>query len=209
MYLAAGNLDDAIEAYRQAIFLQPDYAHARSNLGNALRDAGRLDEALEAHRQAVASAPANPEIRSNMILGLYYSANADVQTILGESRRWNLVHAEPLRVLVRPSGNDPSPERRLRVGFVLPDLRIHSVGCFLMPLLEARDRQNFHVTCYAMNAKVDAKSDRLRAYSDNCTSGLSDAAAQRSATIIDILVDLSAHTAGNRLLVFQSLHRCR
>src|SRR5437764_3330887 len=75
-----------------------------------------------------------------------------------------------------------------------------------MPLLEARDRQNFHITCYATNAMADAITDRLRAHSDNwCdVSGLSDdAAAQRIRDDgIDILVDLSAHTAGNRLLVF-------
>jgi predicted O-linked N-acetylglucosamine transferase (SPINDLY family) len=204
--LALGRPAAAAAAYREALVMYPDYAHARSNLGNALKDLGRLDEALLEHRQAVESAPASPEIRSNMILSLHYPANADAQVILHESRRWDQVHAEPLRAHIRPPGNDPSPERPLRIGFVSADLRLHSVAFFLLPLLEAHDRKNFNITCYATNARVDAVTERLRACSDSwrVLVGLSDdAAAERIRDDrIDILVDLSGHTAGNRLPVF-------
>jgi protein O-GlcNAc transferase len=204
--LALGRPAAAAAEYREALLMYPDYAHARSNLGNALKDVGRLDEALAEHRRAVESAPASPEIRSNMILSLYYPAEADARAILDESRRWDQVHGEPLRAHIRPLGNDPSPERPLRIGFVSADLRLHSVAFFLLPLLEAHDRENFNVTCYATNARVDGVTERLRACSDSwrVLVGLSDdAAAQRIRDDrIDILVDLSGHTAGNRLPVF-------
>jgi len=204
--LALGRPAAAAAAYREALLMYPDYAHARSNLGNALKDLGRLDEALLEHRQAVESAPGSPEIRSNMILSLHYPADADARAILDESRRWDQVPAEPLRAHIRPLGNDPSPERPLRIGFVSADLRLHSVAFFLLPLLEAHDRKNFNVTCYATNARVDGVTEKLRANSDNwrVLVGLSDdAAAQRIRDDrIDILVDLSGHTAGNRLPVF-------
>jgi protein O-GlcNAc transferase len=204
--LALGRPAAAAAAYREALLMYPDYAHARSNLGNALKDLGRLSEALPEHRRAVESAPGSPEIRSNMILSLHYSADADARVILDESRRWDQVHGEPLRAHIRPLGNDPSPERPLRIGFVSPDLRLHSVAFFLLPLLEAHDRENFNVTCYATNARVDGVTERLRACSDSwrVLVGLSDdAAAQRIRDDrIDILVDLSGHTAGNRLPVF-------
>jgi serine/threonine-protein kinase len=48
-----GNLDEAIAEYRKAIRLQPDYAEAHFNLGNALRDKGKLNEAIEHYRQAI------------------------------------------------------------------------------------------------------------------------------------------------------------
>src|SRR5262249_49229695 len=126
--------------------------------------------------------------------------------ILAESRRWDQLHAEPLRSQASPLRNDPSPERPLRIGFVSPDLRMHSVAFFLLPLLEAHDRVNFHVTCYATNTRVDDVTRRLQTYGDDwrVLVGLSDdAAAQRIRDDrIDILVDLSNHTAGNRLPIF-------
>ncbi|HWZ70528.1 MAG TPA: tetratricopeptide repeat protein [Casimicrobiaceae bacterium] len=203
---ALGSPAAAAQAYGEAVRLNPDYAPARSNLANALRNLGHLDEALTQHRRAVESAPTVPEIRSNMILSMYYPADADARAILAESRRWDQLHAEPLRSQIRPLRNDPSPERPLRIGFVSPDLRMHSVSFFLLPLLEAHDRENFHVTCYATNARADRVTERLRACSDRwrVLVGLSDdAAAQRIRDDrIDILVDLSNHTAGNRLPIF-------
>jgi len=201
-----GEFDQAESAYRDALFFKPDDAHARSNLANALKDMGRLDEAIDAHRLAVETAPTSAEIHSNLILTLHYAANADAGVILSECRRWNTRHAEPLRERVRQHENDRSHARPLRVGFVSPDLRTHSVACFLLPLLEVRDKKVVHATCYATATKTDAVTDRLRAASDAWYSLVSlsdDRAAQRvREDQIDILVDLSGHGANNRLLMF-------
>jgi tetratricopeptide (TPR) repeat protein len=43
----------AIAEFRRAIALDPGYAYAHNNLGNALRDNGRLDEAIIAYREAL------------------------------------------------------------------------------------------------------------------------------------------------------------
>jgi tetratricopeptide (TPR) repeat protein len=48
-----GQLEEAIEAYRKAIQLDPNFAMAYSNLGNALKDKGQLEEAIEAYRKAI------------------------------------------------------------------------------------------------------------------------------------------------------------
>jgi protein O-GlcNAc transferase len=203
---AMGDFDTALAAYREALFAQPDYAHARSNLGNALKDLGRIDEAIEVHRQAVATAPSAPEVHSNLLWSLYYSANSDGASILEESRRWDQVHADPLRGSIRPLDVDRSPDRTLRIGYISPDLRLHSAAFFLTPLLEAHDSRQYHVTCYSTSAQADAVTERLRSSSDEWRSvaGMPDeVVAQRIRDDrIDILVDLSAHTAGNRLPVF-------
>jgi protein O-GlcNAc transferase len=201
-----GEFDQAEGAYRDALFFKPDYAHARSNLANVLKDMGRLDEAIDAHRLALENAPTSAEIHSNLILTLYYAPDADAGAILSECRRWNTRHAEPLRGRIRAHSNDRSQTRPLRVGFVSPDLRMHSVAYFLLPLLEASDKKTFHATCYATTNTTDAVMDRLRVASDAWCSlvGLSDdAAAQRIRDDrIDVLVDLSGHGANNRLLMF-------
>ena len=41
-----GKLDAAIEAYKAALLLNPDYADAYNNMGIALTNQGKLDEAI-------------------------------------------------------------------------------------------------------------------------------------------------------------------
>ena len=48
-----GNLDKAIQAYKKAIAIKPDYAEAFNNLGTALKDQGKLDEAFENYNKAL------------------------------------------------------------------------------------------------------------------------------------------------------------
>lgn len=63
----AGNLDDAISLYRQAIDLNPNYGQAYSNLGLAYQKAGRAAEAIWADRKAIAlaSGPTAPTVRAS------------------------------------------------------------------------------------------------------------------------------------------------
>jgi len=51
-----GQLDEAIEHYRQALAIKPDYAEAHYNLGAALAARGRLDEAAEHFQKALRAA---------------------------------------------------------------------------------------------------------------------------------------------------------
>ena len=62
----SARLEEAIAAYRQAIFLKPDYPEARYNLGVALQDRGQLVEAIAAYRQAIALKPNLPEAHNNL-----------------------------------------------------------------------------------------------------------------------------------------------
>jgi hypothetical protein len=52
----AGDLDGAIDLYREAINLNPEYGQAYSNLGLAFQKAGRPAEAIWANRKAIALA---------------------------------------------------------------------------------------------------------------------------------------------------------
>ena len=96
--------------------------------------------------------------------------------------------------------------RRLRIGYVSPDFRQHSVAYFVEPLLKEHDRQAVEVFCYAEVMRPDTVTARLQRLADHwlVTVGLSDdELAERIRTDgIDILVDLAGHTANNRLGVF-------
>ena len=48
-----GKLEEAIEAYKKAILIKPDYAEAYFNIGVALQDKGNLEEAIQAYNSAI------------------------------------------------------------------------------------------------------------------------------------------------------------
>ena len=64
------NLEEAIEAYKKAIWIKPDYAEAFNNMGNALRDQGKEEEAIEAYKKAISLKPDYAEAYNNMGLAL-------------------------------------------------------------------------------------------------------------------------------------------
>ena len=201
-----GRPDEAVAAFRQALALKSDYAEAHNNLGNVLKDQGQLAEAVAAYRQALALNPEYVEAASNLIFALHYDPAMGAPAIAEELRRWRQRHAAPLRSSIQPWPNDRQPERRLRIGYVSPDFLNGSVGRFLLPLLAQHDRDGFEVFGYAQVSAPDEMTQQLRSQTDGWRSlvGLSDA---RAADLIredriDILVDLSMHTARNRLLVF-------
>jgi predicted O-linked N-acetylglucosamine transferase (SPINDLY family) len=201
-----GQLDEAIAACRQAIRLKPDYSKAHNNLGNALKDMGRLDEAIASQQQAIRLKPDHAGLHSNLVFTVQYHPGYDGKMIHEELRRWNLRHAEPLRKLIQPHANDRDPDRRLRIGYVSADFRRHSVGHFVLPLLERHDRQFGDVFCYCNLQVSDDFTERMKCCCGHWRNilGLSDqeAVSLIRSDAIDILVDLSGHTAGNRLPLF-------
>ena len=201
-----GDLDEAIAAFHRSIALSPRFPDSYNNLGVALKDQAQLDEAIAAYRQALALNPTLADVHSNLIFTMHCHPAYDALAIAAEYRRWNHQHAEPLKQFIRPFSNNRSPDRRLRIGYVSPDLREHPVGWFLLPLLANHDRQRFEVFCYAQSPASDAFTQRLRSHTDAWRSivGVSDmqAADLIRQDHIDILVDLAMHTAGNRLLLF-------
>ncbi len=196
----------AAASYRRALKLKPDYAEAMNNLGGALMACGDLAEAAAACRRSLELMPDNHAAHSSLLFCMNSAPDYSAAEILAESRLWDARHAEPLAALARPLGNQPDPDRRLRVGYVSPDFRTHAVSYFLEPLLAAHDHDRFEIFCYAEVANPDDTTARYRKYADHWrpTTGLSDheVAERMRADGIDILVDLAGHTAGNRLLAF-------
>jgi predicted O-linked N-acetylglucosamine transferase (SPINDLY family) len=200
-----GRLDEAQASYEKALRLKPDYPETYLDLGNLHKDQGLLDEALTAYRTALELRPDAP-YHSNLVYGLSYHPGYDAETVLEECRRWDHQHAEPLSGFIQPHTNDRCPDRCLRIGYVSPDFRAHPVGRFLLPILEAHDHAQFEIFCYASQHEADALTDRCRALADTWRNifPLSD---QQAADLIrrdriDLLVDVTMHMAGNRLLVF-------
>jgi predicted O-linked N-acetylglucosamine transferase (SPINDLY family) len=201
-----GQLDEAIASYQEAIRLKPDYADAHCNLGSAFKSTGRLDEAVTSYRQAIRLKPDYAEAHSNLVFSLNYLPDIDAEAIFAEHQAWADRHARPLAAEIITHSNDRSPEKRLRIGYVSADFRRHSVSYFLTALLEHHNRRNLEIFCYSGVGRPDDMTERMKHSGDiwrNIVS-LSDEEAAKliRSDGIDILVDLSGHTARHRLCVF-------
>jgi protein O-GlcNAc transferase len=201
-----GQTDRAEDAYRKTLALKPDFAEAYANLGINLLTQGRLQEAIRAYREALRIDPHSADTHSNLVYALNFDPGFSAEAIAHEHRRWGERHADPLSRSASDFQNEPDPQRPLRVGYVSPDFRQHSVCYFVEPVLANIDERHFHVFCYS---DVDAEDDytrRLKTYSVTWRdiSKLSDDEVFETVRrdSIDILVDLAGHTNRNRLRVF-------
>jgi protein O-GlcNAc transferase len=199
-------LNEVIAAYREAIRLKPDYAEAQGNLGKVLRNIAQLNEALACFREAIRLKPELMYAYENLIFALPFHPSTDAATVLAEARRWERQFASPLATFIEPHPNGRDPERRLRIGYVSPNFREHCQSLFTIPLLSNHDHKAFEIFCYSDVARNSAVTERIRGYADQWRqiSGISDADVARKIREdrIDILVDLTMHMAGGRLLVF-------
>ncbi|HXP95442.1 MAG TPA: tetratricopeptide repeat protein, partial [Telmatospirillum sp.] len=199
-----GRLGEAAAAYRKAIDLRPNFAEAYNNLGNTLRDQGLLEDALAAYETALFLKADYPKAHSNFLMLHHYSARFSNSDCLARARTFAQKVERTHRLPAVRGAVDP--QRRLRIGYVSADFRAHPVGYFLARVLESHDPGQVERFCYSNFPSADAMTARLRGAAEHWRSivGMPDAeaAAMIRGDAIDILVDLSGHTDGNRLPLF-------
>ena len=201
-----GELAAAASSYREALKRQPNPGWM-DGLAATLCRQGKLSEALEMHREAIQRCPESTRYRSNRLLTLNYLPDISAQELLKEHGFWRQLSpgtADPAHEF----GNPPDPGRRLRIGYVSADFRTHSVAYFLEPLFGNHDAAQVETYAYACAPHRDEITERLcaKVHHWRDIASLDDPAAfaRIQDDAIDILVDLSGHTAGNRLPLFRA-----
>lgn len=195
------DLDAAAEAFRHAVRLAPQDATPLNNLAVVMKEAGDIGEATRLLRRCVELKPSSLEIHSNLILTLHYDPTTTSADLASAHEGWNRLHATP----AHSHSNTPEPGRRLRLGFISPDLRDHVVGRALLPSFRRFDPERFELYCYG-NTVEDPVGAEFRARCHGWRELGTKTAAQLAETIaadgVDILIDLALHTSDNRLDVF-------
>ena len=198
--------EEAQSCYEQSLRLRPDCPETLDELGIALVAQAKVDEALACYRKAVALNPKLHYISSDLLRTLNYSAAYDPEATFAEHLRWaehfapTVAKDQPLH----PVNRDPG--RRLRIGYVSPDFREHVLGRLSEAVIAAHDPGQFEIFCYSNVRREDDRTQRIKRLAHHWRSvvQLSDeqAAELIRADQIDLLIDLSGHTGGNRLGVF-------
>jgi predicted O-linked N-acetylglucosamine transferase (SPINDLY family)/cytochrome c-type biogenesis protein CcmH/NrfG len=198
---------DALSAYDRALALDAGSDVAWAGRAQALFDANRITEALDAYDKALAIEPNSPDVVSSRIFVHELTPETGFQEQQKARKEWWSTLATAMGD--RPPmhhGNTRDPTRRLRIGYVSADFRNHSAAVAFRPMLLHHDKTEFEIVCYSCSPVADDVTADFRRAADRwCDAAqLSDdeLCQKINDDEIDILVDLSGHTAGHRLAVF-------
>lgn len=198
--IAFGELDAALAHLDRAIHLGHETCDVLINRASAFRDLGQIDAALENYLSAMKLAPNSAIARSNYLLCLNYTSRPQ-QVLKKEHESWGRVQH-----VGEPFQGKFSTGPKIRVGYVSPDFRRHSVAYFLESVLRNHDRGRFEVVCVSNTQRSDSTTERLKQCADTwidikgCDTKL--AVQKIRDAQVHVLFDLAAHTAHNRLDVF-------
>ena len=197
--------DAGVESLRETLRLDPQNIPALTALGHALLERGDLEEAMQLLQQSADLKP-DPQMHSNILMAVNYHPAYTPAKHFAAHQNWAELHEKPFKSNWKPHTNDRSPDRPLRIGYVSPDFRGHSVAYFLGPILEHHDHKQFEIFGYAHLASTDMDTWRLRSCIDQWREISSKSpdhiAEQIRQDKIDILIEVAGHTANNALTAF-------
>ena len=205
-FLEQQDLTEGASQIERVLDLEPDNVMALNTLGVALLDQHRVVEARDAMAKAAeADTMSAPVYTSNFLFTSLYIpdlCNADIfaaHCAFGKRFTSNTPNSD------RPHANDRDPERKIRLAYMSPDFRGHSVAFFMEALLEKHDRSVIEIVLYSNTTRADVVTEAMQGAADIWveTAGLADDALVNRIRDdgIDVLVNLGGHTSGNRLPV--------
>ncbi|CAM8888721.1 unnamed protein product [Rhodiola kirilowii] len=206
VYTVQGKLDAAAIMIEKAIVANPTYSEAYNNLGVLYRDAGNISLAIEAYEQCLKLDPDSRNAGQNRLLAMNYINEGDDDRLYEAHSDWGRRFT---RLYPRYTSwdNPKEPERALVIGYVSPDYFTHSVSYFIEAPLAFHNYTNFKVVVYSGVVKADAKTNRFREtvlknsgiWRDVYGIDEKKVASMVREDKIDILVELTGHTANNKL----------
>lgn len=207
----AGKMMEACQLLGKAVQLAPNSISALVNFGSVLKDAGDVTSALHFFSQALSISKAEPGSLSNICYALQFISESPSQ-LLAEHKRWADVH----ETVYKSDWTDWSVLTRretINLGFIGQDFRRHTVGHYLLPVLKYIDKDRFNIKIVNFVPKniQDATTNEFMELSNSWidmdssvdNSVLADTISKED---VDVLFDLSGHTAGTKLPMMAMYH---
>jgi len=194
----------AIEHFSKAIQLKPNAPAVLNNLGLCLMKVGRAVGAIDLFRNVVAADPQHAHAYSNLLLHLNYLPNTSRSEMFEEAKTWASIQV-PSSLARQRHDNVLQPDRKLRIGYISPDFKEHSVMFFFESLLLGHNRECFEIYGYGnvqnSDSVTESAIERFDFYRNIMAVSHKDVAELIEADKIDILVELAGHTMRNSLRV--------
>ncbi|WP_280549003.1 tetratricopeptide repeat protein [Halomonas sp. 11-S5] len=196
------NYDAALDILEPLAQAHPRNPGVQSNLANLYSTMGRFDEAEHHYWEAVEMARGNPLPYSNYYFTAHYNPRHDAAAFFEMAEDWRQRYS-PARRPARPI-TPREADRSLRVGLVSSGLRVHPVGQMITVALERIGSEHLEFVAYSDKLANDVLARRIQ----NTVADWRDVghlshgqlAEQIREDEIDILIDMTGHTSGNRLM---------
>ena len=200
-----GFITPAKDCFMRVQAITQEDVRVQVNLANLARDSGNHEESRQLYANLLINHPNNPVIRRNALVSLEYDSAVTTAARYNMALswgKWAIANVGARRVRPKLSALNNRP---LCIGYVSADLCQHTVGLFIKDVLMAHDPMRVSVFVYSAGQVNDWVTDIIK----SCTQfrdvsklndiGLAELIRKDS---IEVLVDLSGHTAGSRLTVF-------
>jgi len=201
-----GDILAAEATCRRLLDMQPGNISALITLAGCHSMRADHRGAIKLHERALAANPQMPAIFSNIAFDATYMPDLTRDDIFAYHREWARRFELPAAKRAFDHVRSGAPDRPLRIGYVSGDLGRHPVGFLLRDVVKYHDRENFYIHCYSMMRQSDEITAAIRENADSWIDALllsdDELAEQIHQDRIDLLVDLSGHTAYNRLVTF-------
>jgi protein O-GlcNAc transferase len=204
MFWTEEKYTDAIAAADRSLAANPDYYLALVVRGRACAAQTRMSEVADCLRRSLKIVP-DSTIHSSLLFDITCLTETTPEILYQEACRWNELYAAPLASEIQPHPNRADPERRLKLGYVSPDLYGHPIAKFILPVFEHHDRSRFEVFAYSVGSKSDQVTQWIQTQVEHFVSFPADPqklAERVRLDEVDILVDLAGHTTGEAYLAF-------
>ncbi|MBR0974165.1 MULTISPECIES: tetratricopeptide repeat protein [Bradyrhizobium] len=200
-----GNTAQAIAAVKTMLEENPRSDIGMTLLASCYVNQGDIATALAHVDAALEISPDYPDAIGYKIFLLDYLPEADFVVQQAVRRSWgDAIGAKLKQRALSPRKLDP--DKRIVIGYVASEFRNHSAAFALFPVLRHHDHARFEIVCYSCWPLQDEVTERFKSLADVWVDAgqLSDdeLADRIQSDGIDILIDVSGHTTGNRLPVF-------
>lgn len=195
----------AIKKIKQALIKQPNYTDFLGLLSQALYRIGEIDESITISKKIINKKPYNKVNLSNHLYTMIHSNKKNNAELFKEHQKFSKFFEFSIKPFSEHL-NNPDPNRKLKIGFVSGDMHSHAVAYFAMPIFETLDKEQFELSVFYTFMYEDITTQALKnavdQWFDVAEMGDYELAEFIKDKEIDILIDLSGHTAHNRLVAF-------
>jgi len=204
--LLNNDYNHCIELCNKALEIRPAFSAAQRTLFSALIKKGKIKESLALSQNILKQFPNEIDHHVRYLFNLNYDENISPEKIMHEHLRWGEAISNAAKNNKKKIFSNNSNAQKIRIGYVSPDFRKHSVAFFFAPLLKNHDKKQFDIFCYSNVKKTDEITEEFKHHADHWRDIYKLSDQQLTKQIIkdkiDILVDLAGHTNGNRLNAF-------
>tara|TARA_B110000003_G_C16639798_1_gene529753 strand:- start:842 stop:3025 length:2184 start_codon:yes stop_codon:yes gene_type:complete len=199
-----GRYKDAEESYRKAINLNSSYDEAHNNLGTVLQDLGDFKGAEARYRKAIELKSDYFHAHSNLLF-LNCVDNFEYKKYLKDAQKYSDSLEKKINYKYK-NWKIKKDSKTLRIGFISSNFNNHPVGYFLEGFLNKLSASSMELFAYTNINYEDELTNRIKPFFYKWVSlfGKNDKDAAQAIydDNINILIDLSGHTDGNRLPIF-------